>query len=449
VETSIGVDGTSIFAPSSAFREGQSVFLQRWHNIRAHTMTLKNSFELPFNSATKLAFTTNTSVQRLRSAGSSSSMSAQLRHRFSSKLNLTATTAVFKPHTTSIKVNYVPDSDSFITLAAASRTLARPPPLTLAFGRNIYKGMTSFVTLKTGTYSLGLWGSSERLSQTVPSLSLGLTSLKGWGLNMDTSVEGTSVSADWSHKPTKDSKIRLGALLTVTGGFNLSATGEHRIPYDSWLALVVSCGSQGLILRIRWRRLGQLLVVPVVLSREPEFLLAMQLLAVPAISVTLLQHAYLLPRKKRKLQAYVLPLFLMQANSLYRRLEELQKEHADQIEEQRKDANQVQLMLADQVRRRTTTEKSKDGLIIHSAWYGAIDGPERIDVRIPLQVLVQNSQLVIPGGRSKSGLLGFYDPCPGQPKQLTLEYEFGTRQHRITYADRDAVTLPLRLHLVD
>lgn len=97
--------------------------------------------------------------------------------------------------------------------------------------------------------------------------------------------------------------------------------------------------------------------------------------------------------------------------------------------------------------------------------------PLIIDVSIPLQALVQNSQLVIPGGRSKVGhssdrpfstagvdltqlldsigcsqkdLLGFYDPVPGAKKKLSIRYTFKGRIHELIVEDRAAVNAPMR-----
>ena len=71
------------------------------------------------------------------------------------------------------------------------------------------------------------------------------------------------------------------------------------------------------------------------------------------------------------------------------------------------------------------------GLIIVDSQYGALStfssyGLSRsqteydrdfIEVNVPLQALVNDSQLVIPGGRPKSGLLGFYDVALGRKKK--------------------------------
>lgn len=62
-------------------------------------------------------------------------------------------------------------------------------------------------------------------------------------------------------------------------------------------------------------------------------------------------------------------------------------------------------------------EKERGGLVILSAQYGPAsafsargvsDDEAVIDVTIPLQALVQNSKLYIPGGRNKFNLMGFW-----------------------------------------
>ena len=66
------------------------------------------------------------------------------------------------------------------------------------------------------------------------------------------------------------------------------------------------------------------------------------------------------------------------------------------------------------------------------------------DVRVPLQMLVAQGQLVIPAGRSKSKLVGFYDPCVGEKKRLFVRYVFRAQLHEFTVDDKDAVAAPLR-----
>lgn len=34
-------------------------------------------------------------------------------------------------------------------------------------------------------------------------------------------------------------------------------------------------------------------------------------------------------------------------------------------------------------------------------------------------------------GIKKSGIMGFCDPCPGEPKQLFLEYTFNGQEHQV------------------
>lgn len=35
-------------------------------------------------------------------------------------------------------------------------------------------------------------------------------------------------------------------------------------------------------------------------------------------------------------------------------------------------------------------------------------------------------------GVKKSGIMGFCDPCPGEPKQLYVEYTFGGNKFEVT-----------------
>lgn len=75
--------------------------------------------------------------------------------------------------------------------------------------------------------------------------------------------------------------------------------------------------------------------------------------------------------------------------------------------------------------------------------------PDFIDVAVALQALVADSQLVIPPGRSKAGLLGFFDPCLGRRKALRVRYLFRGRLHECTVGDTDGLLAPIRQHAIE
>lgn len=84
------------------------------------------------------------------------------------------------------------------------------------------------------------------------------------------------------------------------------------------------------------------------------------------------------------------------------------------------------------------------GLIITSAVYGS--DLHTIDVTIPLQTLVSSSALQITPSKSKSSLLGFYDPALAEAKTLKVIYTFKNKTHRVIVDDREALMIPQRSH---
>ncbi|KAI8614790.1 hypothetical protein BC830DRAFT_353900 [Chytriomyces sp. MP71] len=71
-----------------------------------------------------------------------------------------------------------------------------------------------------------------------------------------------------------------------------------------------------------------------------------------------------------------------------------------------------------------------------------------IDVTVPVQALVFNSQLYISGNHSKAHIVGFYDPCLGEAKKLRITYKFQGKLHQVEVDDLHAVAAPLRAHSV-
>jgi len=147
-------------------------------------------------------------------------------------------------------------------------------------------------------------------------------------------------------------------------------------------------------------------------------------------------------------------LLLRSARSRIRRAE--RKRHEDALLERRRRAAAEIDVMRDTIAKRTEQERVRQGLVVLRASYGPASpdltaeatAHDVADVTIPVQALVHNSQLHIPGGHPKSLLLGFYDPCYGEGKVLSIEYSFKGEMHRAEVGDTQAVVAPLRGHLV-
>ncbi|CDP09963.1 unnamed protein product [Coffea canephora] len=52
------------------------------------------------------------------------------------------------------------------------------------------------------------------------------------------------------------------------------------------------------------------------------------------------------------------------------------------------------------------------------------------------------------GGVKKSGIMGFCDPCPGEPKQLYMEYTYGGNKYEVTVDDYEELVIPKEAHRI-
>ncbi|XP_022337606.1 dnaJ homolog subfamily C member 11-like [Crassostrea virginica] len=136
-------------------------------------------------------------------------------------------------------------------------------------------------------------------------------------------------------------------------------------------------------------------------------------------------------------------------------LKKKQERDSDELLQKKKDAEAAVELMQRTVEKSLEYETNRNGLIILKALYGRLatqDGElvdsECIDVKIPLQAQVTESQLIILESNTKSDLPGFYDPCPGQDKSLYIRYTFRNRPHQVTYDDKDPIRLPLQRHVM-
>nr|AFK43910.1 unknown [Lotus japonicus] len=74
---------------------------------------------------------------------------------------------------------------------------------------------------------------------------------------------------------------------------------------------------------------------------------------------------------------------------------------------------------------------------------------EIIDVTTPMNFLVNDSgQLKLHEGVKKSGIMGFCDPCPGERKQLYVEYVNAGNQHKVWVGDYEELLIPQGTHMI-
>ena len=221
---------------------------------------------------------------------------------------------------------------------------------------------------------------------------------------------------------------------------------------------------------LRVNRRGQRFTIPVLLAEENDALIALLAITVPIAGYYTIDRLFLRKRRIQKKKEI---------------LENLRKENRDILEARKREAISATLLLSQTLAKRLDTESKIEGggLVILEALYGKLppsstdqarflspagieelvdrfqtnfeaflnrknkkeNGEEEyIDVTIAVQALVTAGQLHIPASSSKSQILGFYDPCFGEDKQLRIVYQVGKKLHSVTVDDNAALDAPLR-----
>jgi len=345
------------------------------------------------------------------------------------------------------KASYSIDTDSFVIVSGHIDSIYSPPNLAFTGGRVLGKHTTGFLIYKTGAWSLGPWGSSglsSRREKSAVVISInGSFEKSGYNFEIQTGLSQIYMSFNYNHKLFNDYLVKTSATISTSNGLTAALLGERKITEYTKASLAIECGiPHGVTFKCRLSRLGQRISIPILVSPEFNYKIILWGTILPIITITAVEQVILMPRRQKKKAE---------------KLAALRELHAEYIENRKREAVEAIRLLLPSVERKIESEKLKDGLVILEAWYGNISSSRDVplnekkdvaDVRIPVQALVHDSQLTIPGGYSKSNIMGFYDPCMGENKQLKIKYQFQRKFHEVTVDDTAPVACPLRSHIL-
>ncbi|CAE6437669.1 unnamed protein product [Rhizoctonia solani] len=408
----------------------------RWEDkmvgVSQAQLALKHKFDTDISDRTRFTLTSRLISMRGRAGGN---VFGTLKHQYSPRLQFEATSGLLEPRTLVSKATF--EVNEATTLRAESTTilanvLEDVPRLTLTGQRLLDPTLTGVISFTTPTL-------------TSPSaLAVSLSSTGGLSTTVELSPAKLQLSAEYGVRVGGKDGVLLTANVATglnQGGLGMivEVNGTTKLAESTSVRLGVAAALPGGVsLKINLNRLGQRIIIPIQLSREFDLNLAFYTAVIPSISAVVVNQYILKPRRQKRAKG---------------RLEALRERQAEILVEERQAAEHYIESIRDQVKRKIETERASDGLIISEARYGPAkfidDKNKTIDVSAPLQLLVNGSQLVIPGSRSKAGLLGFYDPCLGERKSLRVKYTFRSRLHQVTVEDRAPVELPLRAHAIE
>ncbi|KAF9613739.1 hypothetical protein IFM89_010249 [Coptis chinensis] len=294
---------------------------------------------------------------------------------------------------------------------------------------------------------------------------------------------GTSsfgASAHYTRRFSKKSHGRIGARVGSTA-LDLEIGGGRKVSDFSSIRMLYSIGIQGIFWKFEFHRGGQKIIVPLGLLKKvvlntgnynlvaqpnlPLFTHAIHDMIVILLSrqldVTIATGALLVPTSLY----FLLKIFVVKPFYLKREkqkaLEKMEKSSA-QVQEARAAAEKSQQLLLNVANRKRNKQLETDGLVIMKAVYGNVkaykkrseSGQEEdelasqvLDVTIPLNFLVSDSgSLKLHEGVKKSGIMGFCDPCPGEAKQLYVEYDYGSHRYSVSVDDYEELVIPQEKH---
>lgn len=250
---------------------------------------------------------------------------------------------------------------------------------------------------------------------------------------------GLGASARYTRKLSSKSHGRIVGRIG-SNALEIELGGGRQISEFSTVRMMYTVGLKGIFWKVELHRGSQKLIVPILLSAHLAPVFATGAFIVPTSLYFLLKKfvvkPYLLKREKQKA------------------LENMEKTWG-QVGEARARAEKAQQLLQTVATRKKNRQVETDGLIVTKALYGDPKAIERrnegvegldsgvIDVTVPMNFLVSDSgQLKLHEGVKKSGIMGFCDPCPGQPKELYIAYTYHSQPFEVIVGDYEELSIP-------
>ncbi|KIJ61429.1 hypothetical protein HYDPIDRAFT_31300 [Hydnomerulius pinastri MD-312] len=459
------VNASSLFASGDVLKSDSRTVLDRVRGVEVSSFGVRHSIMKDLGPKTTIGLIGHAQPGSRDYISSKGTLTGTLRHQFSPRFVLELTAAFLRPHIVTAKTTYS-DNENAVSLQTnfiPALWYLFPPLTTLSFGRRLFRdsltqgsaAWTYTPASPAGRLELSVFtpkpfdltspedfvhtgDRANYYSNNRPGSTTGFAAgVQTWSYGLVLSGIDSCITTEFSVSFV-ELALRLKASVEVGlrgAAYFLSAkwSGEK-----SAFSTGVGVGNKGVMLRFELSYLQQKWMLPITLSPDNDQSLALYTVVLPSTALALGYHFILKPRRRTQRAKY---------------FDNARRTLNDEKSELKREIETTTLLLQDPARRHMDAERAKGGLVILEAIYGPA-WPDKetagldVDVTIPLQALVHNSQVYVSGKLPKSGIRGFYDPAPASPKSLRVRYTFRDRMHFAEIPDLVPIVLPLRDHLV-
>ncbi|PVU92245.1 hypothetical protein BB561_003951 [Smittium simulii] len=421
-----------------------------------HQLETKHSFMIPLGPTLSSYITTRAIISPVKSSGNVGVILKHTSARTTTEISL----PVLPPYTLKVKRSSQLGNSTFynITTKFHKISLSTPPTITATYGQSVSDSSSAFLKFSTGNqYCFGeLWDTDENSNKknkskendlaTIPYESSQVSFTYSGMVMGDMRFDMTSLFSVPDQKIVFNVVKPIDSSLTLTSSVSFGAMStvleqrpdlyDYEVPRDYALGSItahlggnlqvneyenygyaVSFGINAMTtLQLSYRRLGQNINVPILLSPILEIDVLTLFLLLPTMITVGVNYLYLRPKKLLKLR---------------QRISDLEVELLQKIELQKKHSIRTKKLLEPISKQKQAAELKVNGLVIQRALYGDIStnveektndpttqldqleivNDKTIDVTDVLMALVNKSQLVIPAPKNGlQGIIGFYNP---------------------------------------